>query len=113
MEANKNENPLTTRWYHYVLAFFAGIFLVNMLPHYVNGVSGKSFPTPFADPPGEGLSSPELNVLWATVNFLIGFSIFYFAKISQRKKWIWIALFAGGLVMSFFVATHFGSVGIK
>jgi len=53
--------------------FFAGIFLVNILPHFIHGITGKSFPAPFADPLGKGLSSPTLNVLWATINFLIGF----------------------------------------
>jgi len=40
------------RWYFFVAYFFAGAFLVNAVPHFVNGVSGRSFPTPFASPPG-------------------------------------------------------------
>lgn len=104
-----NENPLQTRWYHYIAAFFAGVFLVNTLPHYIHGITGKPFPTPFADPPGKGLSSPVFNVLWATINFLISFSIFYFAKISKRAKWIWIAVITGGVVMSLYLAHYFGS----
>ena len=54
------------RWYFYVAYFFGGAFLVNAVPHFVNGVSGRSFPTPFASPPGKGLSSPMVNVLWGT-----------------------------------------------
>jgi len=46
------------RWYFYVSYFFGGVFLVNAVPHFVNGVSGRSFPTPFASPPGKGKSSP-------------------------------------------------------
>ncbi|MBE9461983.1 hypothetical protein ACFP1I_31895 [Dyadobacter subterraneus] len=109
MDYPSNENPLKTRWYHYIAAFFAGVFLVNIIPHYIHGITGKPFPTPFADPPGKGLSSSVLNVLWATINFLISFSIFYLGKISKRSKWIWIAIFAGGIVMSFYLAHYFGS----
>jgi hypothetical protein len=46
-------------------SFFAGMFLANAIPHFVNGVSGDRFPTPFANPPGKGLSSPTVNVAWA------------------------------------------------
>jgi len=46
------------KWYNYVACFFAGVFLANVVPHFIHGVSGDSFPTPFANPPGKGLSSP-------------------------------------------------------
>jgi hypothetical protein len=52
------------KWYHYVAYFFGGSFLVNSVPHFTNGVSGRSFPTPFASPPGQGLSPAWVNVLW-------------------------------------------------
>jgi len=51
------------RWYHYIAIFFAGAFLTNAVPHFVNGVSGGPFQSPFASPPGEGLSSSTVNVL--------------------------------------------------
>ncbi len=54
------------RWYHYVAYFFGGAFLANAVPHFVNGVSGNPFQSPFASPPGEGLSSSTVNVLWGT-----------------------------------------------
>ena len=44
------------RWYHYISYFFGGAFLANAVPHFVNGVSGNPFQSPFAHPPGEGLS---------------------------------------------------------
>jgi|AGTN01.1.fsa_nt_gi hypothetical protein len=97
-----------TRWYHYLLAFLAGVFLINMLPHYIMGITGKEFPTPFADPPGVGLSSPKLNVLWATINFLISFSFFHFGKLGQRNRLVWIAVIIGAIAMSFYLASYFG-----
>ncbi len=56
------------KWYHYVAAFFSGAFLANTVPHFIHGVSGDPFPSPFANPPGKGLSSPIVNVLWACLN---------------------------------------------
>ena len=35
------------KWYHYLAAFFAGFFLANAVPHFVHGVSGDPFPSPF------------------------------------------------------------------
>jgi hypothetical protein len=55
-------------WYFFFSYFFGGAFLVNEVPHFVQGVSGRSFPTPFASPTGKGLSSPTVNVLWGTAN---------------------------------------------
>ena len=51
------------RWYHYVAYFFGGAFLANALPHLGNGTSGHAFQSPFASPPGVGLSSSMVNVL--------------------------------------------------
>jgi hypothetical protein len=47
------------QWYHFVAYFFGGAFFVNAIPHFTNGVSGRMFPTPFASPPGKGLSSAD------------------------------------------------------
>ncbi len=59
-------------WYHYLACLFAGLFLTNFVPHFVKGICGDRFPTPFAKPPGKGLSSPLVNVLWSLLNLLIG-----------------------------------------
>ena len=61
------------RWYHGVAYFFGGFFLINMVPHLGNGVSGNPFQSPFASPPGEGLSSAMVNVLWGFANLVIGY----------------------------------------
>jgi len=54
-----------------VTLFFAGLFVANGIPHFVHGISGKKFPSPFAKPPGKGLSSSIVNVIWGLTNFLI------------------------------------------
>ena len=60
------------RWYHYVSFFFGGAFLANALPHLGNGISGHAFQSPFATPPGVGLSSSTVNVLWGLFNLAAG-----------------------------------------
>ena len=61
------------KWYHYIAYFFGGAFLVNFVPHFTNGVSGRSFPSPFASPPGQGLSPAWVNVLWGLFNLLVAY----------------------------------------
>ena len=64
-------------WYIFLAYFGAGLFLANGVPHFVNGISGNRFQSPFASPPGVGESPPWVNVLWGTANFVIGFLLLY------------------------------------
>ncbi len=61
------------QWTHLLACFFGTVFLVNAVPHFVSGVTGRAFQTPFAKPPGQGLSSSTVNVLWAFANIVIGY----------------------------------------
>ena len=60
-------------WLHYLSWFFGGAFLANVIPHLVSGVMGRAFQSPFANPPGEGLSSSSVNVLWGFLNLVVGY----------------------------------------
>jgi len=60
-------------WLHNVSYFFGGAFLANAVPHFVSGVMGRPFQSPFAKPPGKGLSSSSVNVLWGFANFVIAY----------------------------------------
>jgi len=63
-------------WYIHLAHFFGAVLLVNSLPHFIQGVSGNRFQSPFAKPPGVGESSPLVNVLWGFFQFRVGiFSI--------------------------------------
>jgi hypothetical protein len=95
------------KWYHYIACFFAGIFLINTVPHLVHGVSGDSFPSPFANPPGKGLSSPTVNVLWALANLLIGYILLRAGKVSRSNKWSLLAFFAGIVYFSIMLSIVF------
>lgn len=61
------------QWLDLVSYFFGGGFLANAAPHFVSGVIGKPFQSPFAKPPGEGLSSSTVNVLWGFLNLIVGY----------------------------------------
>jgi hypothetical protein len=95
------------KWYHYLAAFFAGTFLANTVPHFIHGISGDAFPTPFANPPGKGLSSPTINVLWACFNLLIGYILLRASKTSAKNKALLIALFIGILAISIMLSIGF------
>jgi len=97
------------QWYTYIAYFFGGALLVNAIPHFVCGVTGHRFPSPFASPPGKGLSSPTVNVLWGTFNFAIAYLlIFRVGAFDFRNKLDILLLGAGGLIMGIQLATWFG-----
>lgn len=96
-------------WYHYLGGFFAGMFFANFVPHFVNGVSGNGFPTPFAKPPGKGLSSPVINVLWALFNLLMGCLLFRIGRVSFNNTLSLILFFAGIAGISIFSAIGFAN----
>lgn len=96
-------------WYVYAAWFFAGFFLVNAVPHFVNGVSGRRFPTPFASPPGKGESTSTVNVLWGALNAVIGYLLVTsVGEFHIRQLDCIIVLGAGGFVMALMLARTFG-----
>ena len=60
-------------WLHLLAYFFAGAFSANFVPHFVSGVLGHTFPTPFASPPFRGPSSSRVNVLYALFNLVVAY----------------------------------------
>lgn len=97
------------RWYHYVAYFFGGAFLANAIPHFVNGVSGSSFQSPFASPPGEGLSSSLVNVLWGSFNFAVAYLLLARVGAFEFRKTRHILVAGlGALLMSVMLARAFG-----
>ena len=94
-------------WYHYLACFFAGIFLANFVPHFVCGVSGDRFPTPFARPPGRGLSSPTVNVVWALFNLVAGYLLSRTGKLSSADNATMLVFFAGIAAASILGSVHF------
>jgi len=87
-------------WFEYVAAFVAGAAFANFIPHFVHGVSGDPFPTPFARPPGRGLSSPTVNVLWGLFNLVLGYLLFLRSGISLRPSLSLLIFLAGAAFLS-------------
>jgi hypothetical protein len=97
------------RWYHYVAYFFGGAFLANAVPHFVNGVSGHPFQSPFASPPGEGLSSSTINVLWGFFNLVVGYLLVCrVGSFDLRQTRHVLVLGLGVLLMGVMLAHSFG-----
>jgi hypothetical protein len=97
------------RWYHPVAYFFGGAFLANTLPHLGNGVSGNAFQSPFASPPGIGLSSSLVNVLWGCLNLAASYLLVCrVGRFELRRTSHMVILGAGFLGMSLMLARSFG-----
>jgi hypothetical protein len=60
---------------HMAGIFFGGMLLTNAAPHLISGVMGRPFQSPFARPPGVGLSSSTVNVLWGFLNLAAGYAL--------------------------------------
>jgi hypothetical protein len=96
-------------WYYYLSYFFGGAFLANTLPHLINGISGSPFQSPFSKPPGQGLSSSTVNVLWGFFNLAVAYLLICrvgtFSLLNTAQV---LTLGAGILLMSLMLARSFG-----
>ena len=89
--------------------FFGGVFLTNAVPHGVAGLQGRAFQSPFAKPPGVGLSSPRVNVTWSVINLLLGWVLLTQVGAFDIRAWMDAApLFAGVVAMGLYVSGYFG-----
>jgi hypothetical protein len=95
-------------WPNLVAYFFGGAFLTNAIPHVVAGMMGEPFQTPFAKPPGEGLSTSTVNILWGFFNLLVGYLLVCRVGFGLRSTSDVAALGLGGLLIGLFLAQRFG-----
>lgn len=96
-------------WIHLISYFFGGAFLGNAVPHFVSGTMGRPFQSPFAKPPGQGLSSSTVNVVWGFLNLVIGYLLVLRVGDFDVKSTSDVAALAVGvLLISVFLARHFG-----
>jgi hypothetical protein len=94
---------------HLVSCFFGGIFAANAVPHYVAGVMGHPFQSPFAKPPGKGLSSSTVNVLWGLFNAVVAYLLVVcVGDFHLRTASHVLAFGLGALLISLQLANHFG-----
>lgn len=96
-------------WLWLVAYLFGGAFAANAVPHVVSGVMGRPFQSPFAKPPGEGLSSSTVNVLWGFFNASLAYVLIAHVGDFQVRSWLdAFALGLGALLISMFSGRHFG-----
>ena len=89
--------------------FFGGAFLANAVPHGVSGMMGQPFQTPFAKPPGQGLSSSTVNTLWGFGNLVVGYVLVCRVGNFELRDTGDIAAFGfGALLLCLQSARHFG-----
>ena len=89
--------------------FFGGAFLANAVPHLVSGMTGRAFQSPFAQPPGQGLSSSTVNVLWGALNTVVGYALICrVGDFELRTTGDVAASGMGALLMSLMHARTFG-----
>ena len=97
------------QWIDYASYFFGGAVLTNAVPHFVSGVMGRPFQSPFAKPRGEGHSSSTVNVLWGFLNLAIGYLLVVrVGSFDLRSTADVVALGLGVLLIGLFTARHFG-----
>ena len=95
--------------WHLLAYFWGGAFLSNVVPHLVSGQRGEPFQSPFAKPPGQGLSSSRVNVLWAYFN--LGAAYLLLVQVGSfdlRNSAHVAATVAGAMLLAVHNASHFG-----
>jgi hypothetical protein len=96
-------------WIFYLSYFFGGAFLANAVPHFISGMMGRPFQTPFAKPSGVGLSSSTVNVLWGFANFIIAYILIVrVGNFDLRATDQVIAVGTGVVLIGLFSAWTFG-----
>ena len=96
-------------WPYFVSYFFGGMFLTNAIPHFVSGLTGRPFQTPFAKPPGEGLSSSTVNLVWGFFNTVVGYLLVCRVGNFDLRSTADVAVLAlGSLLLGLGTARHFG-----
>ena len=96
-------------WYHYVSYFFGGAFLANAIPHFVSGMMGRPFQSPFAKPPGEGLSSSTVNALWGAFNIAVGYWLVCQVGNFDLRNLVHVGVAGlGAVLMAVMMARRFG-----
>ena len=84
-------------WLHFPAYFFAGAFSANFVPHFVSGVLGRTFPTPFATPPFRGPSSSRVNALYGLCNLAVAYTLLLHVGNFEPRRALHAGAFGLGL----------------
>lgn len=91
----------------FIIAFAFGFFTTNALPHFIPGIHGKPFYSPFATPPARGKSSAVVNVLWGFANIVVAYILYVATDINLRDLTEGIGFLLGVLATALTLAIVF------
>ena len=95
-------------WQLYVYSFLAGVIGANGVPHFVKGISGEKFQTPFGKS-----SSAVVNVVWGWLNFVVAGLLLYLGNVHQHLLRAFSLVVIGALVIALVLAYTWSSTGKK
>ncbi len=98
-------------WGRLLACLTSGILFTNFLPHFVHGISGETFPAPFAIFFGAGLEQNLANVVWGFINLVLGYNLFVVGRVAGPGKLSKVVFFAGVLGMGIFLSVVFSHGG--
>jgi hypothetical protein len=80
-----------------VLAFLAGLFGANAVPHFVKGITKERFPTPFG-------AGPVVNVVAGWAGLVVAGVLLTLSHPGRNPTWTGVAAAAGCLAIGLFHA---------
>jgi len=96
-------------WFEGIAWIFGGMFLANAVPHLVAALMGRPFQTPFARPPGQGLSSSLVNGLWGVANLVIAWLLLCRVGDFDLEEPVEASAFGAGILLTVvFLSRRFG-----
>ena len=93
-------------WF-YLIALIAPVLLTNGIPHFIQGISGKPFPSPFSGGPGTE-DTPVRNVLWGAGNLIVGGALLWTIREGLSDLLLVLELLVVGVAFAVLLGTTFG-----
>jgi len=92
-----------------ILLFLIGVFACNGIPHFIQGITGRSHMTLFSK-----RSHPVTNVIWGMINFAIAGFLWKFGLSQTRlDKVALIPLVLGAAVTAIYLANFWSNPDAK
>lgn len=95
-------------WWHFLVAIPTAALQINGLPHFLHGVSGKRFPSPFSGGAGT-LDSPVRNVFWGAGNLILGGVLLWLIRDGLGNALLVAELVVLGVAFAALLGTAFGN----
>lgn len=86
-------------WQVYVYSLLAGAIGANGIPHFIQGILGKAYQTPFGRQ-----SSAVINVLWGWLNLVVASMLLYLGHVHPHLLRSFACVALGALAMSSLLA---------